>query len=116
MGHQISNGKSSINFTDGAWLVVHWCAPFMPPEPEFETDAERACFLWDQVGLTDIPAESAKKADAAVPREFDTARRDGFLNEDAWRPRRPYDEDTFRQCREFLRESAADGLNISGSY
>lgn len=111
MGHQIYAGNESVCFTDGAWLVVNWCERFAPKvKPEGMSDWGWADM---QAGSTDISASAVKVADERVPHEFAEAKSMGLLD---GHYRREFDEDAFRQCREFLRYAAANNLDISGSY
>lgn len=101
MGHQIYASQTGIYFTVGAWLVVHWCEQYAPNIP------------FDYVENSEIPAAAVIAANAIVPDSFDAAKAGGFLNAEL---RRDVTEPEFVECRRFLREVAATGHNIEGSW
>jgi hypothetical protein len=112
MGHQIHAGESGIYTTDGSWMVVEWCERFTPSvKPDYMPE-----WLWhdQRMGSTDISAEAVKLAHQKIPFIYSEALDLGLVLTD--RQRAYLDEDTFNECREFLRYAAGGGYAINGSY
>lgn len=126
MGWDIRAGDNELHVRRQCALISSWCAPYYESEPPPGLSQQEICDWWEpRIGVTDIPAEAVKAADAAVPNTYEEAIAKEYVkpvpsfalatDNVPW-TYGTVSADDFERAREFLRLAAAGNHYIYGSY